>query len=94
MHRSRCFIILVNAWADDNPEHNENASEADQAKANATRLETDLQNSRYEGVDGKKLVSCILARSHTQRPQERRHTRMIRATPSSPICATMPCAVQ
>jgi hypothetical protein len=57
----------VNVRADGNPEHNENASEADQAKGNATRFEANLQHSRYEGVDSEKLVSCILAESHTQR---------------------------
>jgi hypothetical protein len=56
----------VNACADSNPEHNENASEADQAKGNATGFEANLQHSRYEGVDGEKLVSCISAGSHTQ----------------------------
>jgi len=44
----------VNACADSNPEHNENASEADQAKGNATGFEANLQHSRYEGVDGEK----------------------------------------
>jgi hypothetical protein len=38
-----------------------------QAKGNATRLEANLQHSRYEGVVSEKLVSCILAGSHTQR---------------------------
>jgi hypothetical protein len=45
----------VNARTDDNPEHNENASEADQAKGNATRFDANLPHSRYEGVDSKKL---------------------------------------
>jgi hypothetical protein len=57
----------VNVWADGNPERNENASKADQAKGNATGFEANLQHSRYEGVDSEKLVSCISAGSHTQR---------------------------
>jgi hypothetical protein len=47
----------VNARADGNPEHNENASEADQAKGNATRFQANLQHSRYEGVESEQLVS-------------------------------------
>ena len=30
--------MLVNAWADANPERNENASEGDQAKGNTIRI--------------------------------------------------------
>jgi hypothetical protein len=30
--------MLVNVWADGNPERNENASKADQAEGNATRF--------------------------------------------------------
>ena len=58
--------------ADDNPEHNENASKADQAKGNlnATCFGVNLQHSRHEGVDSEKLVSCISAGSHTQRQEE------------------------
>jgi hypothetical protein len=37
-HRCRRFIILVSACADGNPERDESASEADQAKGNATRI--------------------------------------------------------
>jgi hypothetical protein len=44
----------VNVWADGNPERNENASKADQAKGNATGFEANLQHSRYEGVDSEK----------------------------------------
>jgi hypothetical protein len=57
----------VNTRADGNPERNENASKADQAKGNATRFEANLQHSRYEGVESEKLVSCISAGFHTQR---------------------------
>jgi hypothetical protein len=57
----------VNACADGNPEGNENASEADQAKGNASRFEANLPHSRYEGVDSEKLISCVSAGSHTQR---------------------------
>jgi hypothetical protein len=39
----------------------ENASKADQAKGNATRFKANLQHSRYEGVESKKLASCISA---------------------------------
>jgi hypothetical protein len=46
----------VNAFANANPEHNEKASEADQAKSNAARLQAYSPQSRYEGVDGEKLV--------------------------------------
>jgi hypothetical protein len=56
----------VNAWADGKPEHNEYANEADQAKGNATRFEANLQHSRHEGVDSQKLVSRILAGSHSE----------------------------
>ena len=38
MHRCGRFIIVVNGRADGNPERNENAGEADQAKGNATRI--------------------------------------------------------
>ena len=84
----------MNACADGNPECNENADQADQAKGNTTGFDADLQHSCYECVDSKKLVSYKSAGSHTQRQWERRHTRMIRETPTSPICSTMPCAVQ
>ena len=56
----------MNACADGNPERNENASEADQAKGNATRFPANLPNSRYEGVDSEKLVGCMSAGAHTQ----------------------------
>ena len=59
--------MLVHAWADGGPEHNENTSKANQAKGNTTRFEANLQHSRYEGVNGEKLVSCISVESHTQR---------------------------
>ena len=65
-YRRRCIIILVNACTNGDPEHNENASKADQGKGNATRFYADLQHSRYEGVDSEKLVGCILARFHMQ----------------------------
>ena len=83
----------MNACTDGNPERNENADQADQAKGNATGSEANLEHSRYERVDSKKLVRNKSAGSHTQRQWER-HTRMIRETPTSPICSTMPCAVQ
>ena len=86
--------MLVNARADGNPECNEYASEADQTKGTATGVEANLQHSRYEGVDSEKLISFISAGSHTQRQLEKRHTKVIRATPTSPICLTRPCAVQ
>jgi hypothetical protein len=57
----------VNAVADGNPERNENANKADQAKGNATRFEANSQHSCYKGVDSEKLVSRILAGSQTQR---------------------------
>jgi hypothetical protein len=59
----------VNACTDGNPERNENANQADQAKGNATRLQANLQHSCYEGVDSEKLVSCISAGSRTQRQE-------------------------
>jgi hypothetical protein len=45
----------VNPCADGSPEYNENASEADQAKGNATRFQANMPHSRYEGVDSEKL---------------------------------------
>jgi hypothetical protein len=65
MHRCRGIIILVNACADGNPERNENASDADQAKGSATRCQSNLTNSCYKGMDSEKLVSCISAGDHT-----------------------------
>jgi hypothetical protein len=46
----------VNAVADGNPERNENASKANHAKGNATRLKANSPQGRYESVDGKKLA--------------------------------------
>jgi hypothetical protein len=57
----------VNTWVNGNPEYNENASKADQAKGNTARFQANLKHSRYEGVDSEKLVSCISAGFHTQR---------------------------
>ena len=56
--------MLVNAWANGNPECNENASEADQAKGNTTHFQVGWQHSRYEGVESEKLVRYISAGSH------------------------------
>jgi hypothetical protein len=44
----------VAAGADGNPERNENASKANHAKGNATRLQPNSPQGRYESVDGKK----------------------------------------
>jgi hypothetical protein len=63
----------VNACADGNPERNENASEADQAKGNPTRFETNLRHSRYEGVKSEKLVSWISEVSHAKTLGEETH---------------------
>jgi len=52
--RCRRFVILVNARADGNPERNENASKANRANGNATRLQADSPQGRYESVDSKK----------------------------------------
>jgi hypothetical protein len=53
--------VLVNAWADGNPEYNENASNADQAKGNSTPSYVNWQHSCHESVDSEKLVSYISA---------------------------------
>jgi hypothetical protein len=57
----------VNSCADGNPEYDENASKANHAKGNATRLQANSPHSRYERVDSEKLESCILVGYHTQR---------------------------
>jgi len=59
----------MSACADAHQERNENASEADQgtSKGKATHFLSNLQHSRYEGVDSEKLVGCISAGPHTQR---------------------------
>ena len=54
--------MLVNAWTDGNPEYNENASKADQAKGDTTPS-VNWQRGCYEGVDSEKLVSYVLAGS-------------------------------
>jgi len=53
----------VNARTDGHPKRNENASEADKANGNgnAMRLQANFPHSRYESVDGEKLVGCISA---------------------------------
>jgi hypothetical protein len=60
----------MNSCTDGNPEHNENASKADHAKGDPTRLQANSPHSCYECVDSEKLVRCILAVSHTQRHEE------------------------
>jgi hypothetical protein len=47
----------VNACTDANPECNEEASKADQAKGNPTRFRASPQ-SPHEGVESEKLVKC------------------------------------
>jgi hypothetical protein len=85
----------VNARADGNPESNENASEANHAKGNATRVQANLPQGGYESVDGKKLAECTsVGLSPKDALIKVRRTRVIRATPTSPICWMMPCAVQ
>jgi hypothetical protein len=85
----------VNVRADGNPERNENANKANHAKGNATRLQANSPQGRYESVDGKKLAKCTSA---GLRPKDIilkvRRTSVISATPTSPICWMMPCAVQ
>ena len=54
-HGCRRFIIPVNVRADGNPERNEDASKANHAQGNATRVQTNLPQSGHESVDGKKL---------------------------------------
>jgi hypothetical protein len=56
----------VKAWTDGNPEYNENASKADQAKGDTTPSYVIWQHGCYEGVDSEKLVSYVLAGSHIQ----------------------------
>ena len=53
----------MNARTDGHPKRNENASEADKANGNgnAMRLQANFPHSRYESVDGEKLVGCISA---------------------------------
>jgi hypothetical protein len=63
----------VSVCANGNPEQNENASKADQAKGNATRFETNLPHSRYEGVDGEKLKLYISGVSHAKTLEEETH---------------------
>jgi hypothetical protein len=85
----------VAAGADGNPERNENASKANHAKGNATRLQPNSPQGRYESVDGKKLAKCT---SVGLKPKDIvikvRRTRVISATPTSPICWMTPCAMQ
>jgi hypothetical protein len=85
----------VNARAGGNPERNEDASKADRAKGNATRLQANLPQGRYESVNGKRLAKCT---SVGLRPKDIsikvRRTMVISATPTSPICWMMPRAVQ
>jgi len=86
-HGCRSFIVLVNARADGDPKRNENASKANHAKGNATRMQANSPQGRYESVDGKKLAKCT---SMGLRPRNIvmnvRRTRVISATPTSPIC--------
>jgi len=85
----------VDACADGNTERNENTNKANHAKGNPTRVQANLPQGGYESVDGKKLAKCT---SVGHRPKDIvikvRRTRVIRATPTSPICWMMPCAVQ
>ena len=88
-------MILVSARANGNQDRNGNANKANHAKSNATRLQANLPQGRYESVDGKKLAKCI---SMGLRPKEivikERRTTVISATPTPPICLMMPCAAQ
>lgn len=59
--------MLVNARTDGNPERNEYAGEADQTKGNAMGVETNLQHSRYEGVDSEKLVTCRKSNENSEK---------------------------
>jgi hypothetical protein len=53
----------VNACTNANPERDENASEADQAKGKAARFQAHVPQCCHEGVDGEKLMRRAISLS-------------------------------
>jgi hypothetical protein len=87
----------VKAWADANPEHNEKAGEADQAKGNTTCFQDAyFPQRRHEGVNSKELARCT---SERVRPKDsgrethegnQGHPKLTRLPDDALSCAIVP----
>jgi hypothetical protein len=94
-HRSRDFVMLVNASPDANPERNETEYKENHANGKAACFQSYSPQSRHERVDGEKLVKSVsVVALGPKNLMRSRRTRMLKPTPTSPNCWITPCAVQ
>jgi hypothetical protein len=94
-HRSRDFVMLVDASPNANPERDKTENKENHANSKAACFQSHSPQSGHECVNGEKLVRCVsVVAPGSKNIMRARRTRMLKPTPTSPNCWITPCAVQ